>query len=589
MSFLAMPPIKIMRYGKMRDLYDYSTLSAYNDAEATYYDRLHSEKYRDKGQTFAEHASNIAAKIASNATHRATIYSSIINRRFLPAGRFQAAMGAKDREVSPFNCSVSQKICDSMDSIMEALHRAALILRLGTGIGFNFSHLRPTGTQIRKLGTQSTGPLLFMKMYDVMASTIASAGHRRGAMMGIMNVDHPDIEKFIDAKMEKGAYRQFNLSVGVTDEFMDAVRGDRDWPLRFNGQVYNVVKARYLWERIMHNAYDSAEPGILFIDRFNSANNLWYCEHIEATNPCSEQPLPPNGLCLLGSFNLPRYLTPKREINYAQLREDIHATVEGYDNIFEDAIYAVPEHKDEAVSKRRMGLGFTGIANAIELMLDRPSYGDDRFCAVLDSVSGFLKNAAYQSSTFLARDRGSFPLFKKEEFLESKFSQSLDVSTRNLINTYGIRNSHLISYAPCGTISQCAGNVSSGVEPVFFYNVNRKVHMRDGLEEVELQDYNVKYHKFYGKTLEQCSIEDHLNVARVIQQHTDSAVSKTVNVASSCSFEEYENVYMEAYNSGLKGITVFRPTELRGAVIVEAKPSEGNALHCAITGECTAE
>ena len=560
-----------------------------NEKEIAYYDRLHSEKYRDKDQSFEQHSINIACEIASDELHQDRLYDAIINHRFLAAGRFQAATGAVEREVSPFNCSVSQKIEDSMDSIMEGVHRAALILRLGTGIGFNFSHLRPAGDMIKKLGTESTGPLLFMEMYDIMAKTIASAGHRRGAMMAVMNIDHPDIEKFIDAKMEKDKFRQFNFSVGVTDAFMKALALDEMWELKFNGKIYDTIRASYLWERIMRNAYNSAEPGVLFIDRFNSDNNLYYCEHIEATNPCSEQPLPPNGLCLLGSFNLPKYLERVKDgyaVNYDTLKQDIHAVVEGYDNIFEDAVYAVPEHKMEAMSKRRMGLGFTGIANCIELMLATPCYGSDLFCDELDSLCSFLANEAYRASALLAKERGAFPLYDKDKYLNSSFLKRLDDATVALIEEHGIRNSHLISYAPCGTISQTASNVSSGVEPVFFYKQKRKVHMKHGQEEVVLNDYNVREYNFYGKTLEDCSIEDHLNVAEIIQRHTDSAVSKTVNVPSNCSYDDYDGIYRDAFNIGLKGITVFRPTELRGAVIVEA---EDEPMHCSITGECTAE
>lgn len=561
-----------------------STKADKNNNEMAYYDRLHAEKYRDKNQSFEDHSKNMCYKISTNDDHRDELLDSVINHRFLAAGRFQAATGAVEREVSPFNCSVSQKVEDDMASIMNGVSRAAMILRLGTGIGFNFSHLRPAKDLIKKLGTESTGPLGFMEIYDVMAKTIASSGHRRGAMMGIINISHPDIEKFIDAKMEKDKFRQFNFSVGVTDDFMKVLAEDGMWQLKFGKKVYDEVRASYLWERIMRNAYNSAEPGVLFIDRFNSDNNLYYCEHIEATNPCSEQPLPPNGLCLLGSFNLPKYLNRKGAgyvINYDTLRQDIHAVVEGYDNIFEDAVYAVPEHKMEAVSKRRMGLGFTGIANGLELMLNSPCYGSDNFCDELDSVCSFLANEAYKASALLAKERGAFPLYDKDKYLNSSFIKRLEPETIELIEKHGIRNSHLISYAPCGTISQTAGNVSSGVEPVFFYKMKRKVHMKHGQEEVIINDYNVREHGFYGKTLEDCTIEDHLSVAEIIQRHTDSAVSKTVNVPSSCSYEDYESIYRDAFAIGLKGITVFRPTELRGAVITEA-----DNMHCSITGEC---
>lgn len=551
--------------------------------EYKYYDRLHREKYRDEDQSILNHSQMLAENLGSDDLHTHRIFDALSKRRFLPAGRLQAALGATEREVSPFNCAVSQKIEDSMDSIMDSVSKAAKILRLGTGIGFNFSHLRPKGAEIKKLKTQSSGPLSFMKIFDVMASTIASSGHRRGAMMGIMNVDHPDIEHFIDAKMEKGAYRQFNFSVGVTDAFMQALEKNADWPLVFGGQVRGTIRAARLWEKIIQNAYNSAEPGIIFIDRLNQNNNLWYCENIEATNPCAEQPLPPNGLCLLGSLNLIAYVDKeKRDINFDLMRRDIYAMVEGYDNIFDDAIYAIDEHKMEAVSKRRMGLGFTSIANGIELLCNRPNYGEVEFCKILKSVASFLCYTAYEASAKLAEKRGPFPLYDKEKYLAGNFVKHLPDAIRNLIVQHGIRNSHLISYAPCGTISQTAGNVSSGVEPIFYHSVDRKVYMKDGLEDVTLTDYNYRVHGFKGKTLDDCSVEDHMAVAKAIQPFTDSAISKTVNVAASCSYQEYEKIYRDAYTSGLKGITVFRPTALRGSVITQAKPE----AICSISGEC---
>lgn len=555
--------------------------------ELEYYNQLHEEKYRDKGQSKADHQVDMATNFSNgNSYLEQVLYHCLSHERFLPAGRIQAALGASDREVSPFNCSVSQKIEDDMSSIMMGVHNAAMILRLGTGIGFNFSHLRPEKDLIKKLQTEASGPLSFMRIYNEMASTIASSGHRRGAMMAILNVDHPDIEKFIDAKLEKGAYRQFNFSVGVTDKFMEAVQKNEQFPLQFEGKVYRLISARALWDKILLNAYNSAEPGVIFIDRLNEYNNLHYCEEIEATNPCAEQPLPPYGLCTLGSFNLPKYLNSNREFNYDLFAKEISLFVEGYDNIFDNAVYAIPEHKAEALSKRRIGLGFTGISTCIELMLNKPAYGSDEFCDKLDTFCAMLQYNGYMASSRLAAQRGSFPLYNKEQYLDGKYIQTLPNDVRDAISRDGIRNSHIISFAPCGTISQCAGNVSSGVEPIFYHRVERNVHMRSGLERVTLTDYAYRNFGFEGKTLEECSIEDHLKVAEVIQKYTDSAVSKTVNVASNCSYNQYKEVYQNAYDIGLKGITVFRPTEIRGAVITEAKPIEAAFSSCA-NGVCS--
>jgi len=552
--------------------------------ELNYYDQLHAEKYRDKNQSFQQFCFTFANRLGSDSIHSAKILEAVKNHRFLPAGRVQAAIGAAEREVSPFNCAVSQKIEDDMWSIMMSCTKAAMILRLGTGIGFNFSHLRPSGALIKKTQTEASGPVSFMKIYDTMAGTIASAGHRRGAMMGIMNVSHPDIEKFIDAKMKKDALKQFNLSVGITDVFMKAVEKNDDWSLEFDGKIYDTIKAGYLWEKIIKNAYYSAEPGVIFIDRLNQNNNLWYCEDIEATNPCAEQPLPPNGLCLLGSFNLVAYIIHDVDrvwFDYSQLVKDVYTFVEAYDNIFDEAIYAVPEHREEALNKRRIGLGATGIANAIELLLGKACYGDEDFCQVLNEICNVISYNAYNASCDLAMKRGSFPLYNRDFYNSSKFISSMPDLLRDKIYKYGIRNSHLISYAPCGTISQCAWNVSSGIEPIFYHQVNRKVYMRDGLKEVTLNDFNVRHYDFKGRTLEECTVDNHIDVAKIIQKFTDSAISKTINVTETCSYEEYEQIYKKAYYTGLKGITVFRPTELRGAVInkVEARPIE-EAYNC---------
>lgn len=549
--------------------------AARNDVEFKYYDQLHQEKYRDSNQEKMDHSAQIALKLGSTELHQNALFDSLNNNRFLPAGRVQAAMGATEREVSPFNCSVSQVIEDDMRSIMAALSNAAIILRLGTGIGYNFSHLRPKGALIKKLRTEASGPLSFMRMFDVMASTIASSGHRRGAQMGILNVDHPDIEAFIDAKMQPETYRQFNLSVGITDAFMEAVKADAEWPLSFEGTVYKTVSAKYLWNKITHNAYDSAEPGIIFIDRLNDMNNLHYCEVMEATNPCAEQPLPPYGLCMLGSFNLPAYVkldqNGQPQFNWSSLTEDIHNWVEAYDNIFDDAVYAIPEHHDEAVSKRRIGLGYTGIASAIELLCGKANYGEPDFIQWLEQFCIVLRDEAYRASIRLAEKRGPFAKFNTVGYLESKFVQTLPEDIIEGIYKYGIRNSHLISYAPCGTISQCAANVSSGVEPVFYYEMSRDVYMRDGKVNVTIKDYNWRTFGFKGKTLEECSVDDHMAVSKVVQKYCDSAVSKTVNVASNCTFDEYRKIYEQAHELGLKGITVYRPSDLRGVVIAKAE------------------
>ena len=556
--------------------------AARNDVEFKYFDQLHQEKYRDSDQTKIDHSANIAINMASHEVHSHELFESLQHQRFLPAGRMQAAMGAKEREVSPFNCSVSQVIEDDMRSIMAALSNAAIILRLGTGIGYNFSHIRPKGALIQKLKTEASGPLSFMRMFDVMASTIASSGHRRGAQMGILNVDHPDIEAFIDAKMQPETFRQFNLSVGISDAFMAAVKADAEWPLVHQGKTYKVLSAKALWEKITRNAYDSAEPGILFIDRMNDQNNLHYCEVMEATNPCAEQPLPPYGLCMLGSFNLPKYIKLDQEgqpqFIWGTLISDIHNWVEAYDNVFDNAVYAIPEHREEAIAKRRIGLGYTGIASAIELLCGKANYGEPEFIQWFEQFAIVLRDETYRASVRLAKSRGPFSKFEKEAHLAGKFIETLPDDIRQGIADYGIRNSHLISYAPCGTISMCAQNVSSGVEPLFHHEQSRDVHMKDGKVNVTLKDYNWRNYGFKGKSLEECTVDQHMAVSRIAQKYCDSAVSKTVNVAANCSYEDYCTIYIKAHELGLKGITVYRPNDKRGIVIAKAEAPKAPVL-----------
>lgn len=567
--------------------------------EYQYYDQVHKEKYRDKNQSRDQHVHKLATNLGTDFNHREVLWEILHYERFLPAGRIQAALGAIEREVSPFNCSVSRKIEDNIDSIYIALHEAAKILRLGTGIGYNFSHLRYKGALVTKLQSEASGPLSYMKVYNTSAWTIASAGHRRGAQMGILNVDHPDIEAFVDAKMTKGEFDYFNISVGITHAFMDAVKHDLPWDLVFNDKVVKTISAKALWYKIVQNAYMSAEPGIVFLERMNEMNNLYYCEQIEATNPCSEQPLPPFGLCTLGSFNLVAYLNHDHDhgvwkFNSDKFRTDIFNIVEAYDNIFDNAIYAIPQHKEEALSKRRIGLGLTGIANAIEMMIGRPSYGDPEFINILDKIAADLVCTAYRASVDLAFKRGPFPLYRTEEYMNSKFIKTLPEWIQAEIRRYGIRNSHLISYAPCGTISQIAGNVSSGVEPVFYHEMSRNVYLKSGKEKVQIRDWAWREYGFKGRTLEECTVDQHLAVAEVCQKYCDSAISKTINVPATCTYEEYESIYLRANELGLKGITVYRPSpeveQLRGVVIEKAESppvntSELNTMSCA-SGVC---
>ena len=475
-------------------------------------------------------------------------------------------MGAP-RRVTPYNCFVSTTIEDSMDGIMDAAKRAAETMRLGGGIGYDFSTLRPRGSLIRSLDSRSSGPLSFMGIFDAICKTIASAGHRRGAQMGVLRVDHPDIEEFITAKNNSTELTGFNISVGVTDEFMQAVKEDKDFDLVFEDRVYKTVSATALWDQILRSTWDWAEPGILFIDRINKKNNLHYCEKIAATNPCGEQPLPPNGACLLGSFNLTKYVLEhdgKHVFNMNQLRNDIPHVVRAMDNVVDRATYPLEEQELEAKSKRRMGLGVTGVANAIEAL--GFEYGSERFIQTLKEIMGAIRDVAYTTSVELAIEKGPFPLFDKA-FLDSDFAQSLPPYIRNLISERGIRNSHLLSVAPTGTISLSADNISSGIEPVFSHYYDRTIQTFDGPKVERVEDYGFRVFGVKGKTADELSVFDHVKVLNAASSFVDSACSKTCNTGEDVTWEEFKKVYMDAYDGGASGCTTFRAAGKRYGIL----------------------
>lgn len=397
--------------------------------------------------------------------------------------------------------------------------------------------------------------------------------------MGVLRVDHPDIEEFIRAKQTSGRLTGFNISVGVTNEFMRAVETGTDFDLKFGKKTYRTIDARVLWNLIMRSTYDWSEPGVLFLDTINQANNLWYCEYIAATNPCGEQPLPPYGACLLGSINLVKYLerdgaTGPWFFNYQRFFLDIPHIVRAMDNVVDIARYPLAEQEKEAVSKRRMGLGITGTANAIEAM--GHVYGSRGFRLTLYKLLEGMKNVVYRASALLAKEKGPFPLFDRERYLEGAFIQSLSSDVLDLISQHGIRNSHLLSIAPTGTISTAADNISSGIEPVFALRQKRLINYPDGVQEVELADYGTRFLGVEGKTAEQCTAEDHLSVLIVASQHIDSAVSKTCNVRNDYPWDDFQGLYMKAWKAGVKGCTTHRTGNLRGAILtsLDDKPAE---------------
>jgi ribonucleoside-diphosphate reductase alpha chain len=406
-----------------------------------------------------------------------------------------------------------------------------------------------------------------MNVFDAVCGTISSAGHRRGAQMGVLRVDHPDIEEFIRAKNNSTDLTNFNVSVGVTDKFMEAVKSDSNFDLVFDGVVYNTINARALWDDILRSTWDWAEPGILFIDRINRKNNLRYCETIAATNPCGEQPLPPNGACLLGSFNLARYvvkINDKYVFNTNQLRNDIPHVVRAMDNVVDRAVYPLEQQEKEAKDKRRMGLGVTGVANAIEAL--GFDYGSEGFIRQLEIIMETIRDTAYKSSISLSLEKGPFPLFK-QNYLDSEFAQTLPEDIRKDISKYGIRNSHLLSVAPTGTISLSADNVSSGIEPVFSYYYDRTIITFDGPQTERVEDYGYRVFGVKGKTADELSVFDHVKVLNSASKYVDSACSKTCNVGDDVSWEDFKNVYMQAYEGGASGCTTFRASGKRYGIL----------------------
>ena len=511
-------------------------------------------------------------------------YRILENFSFIPAGRINAGAGT-DRNVTLFNCFVMGTVPDSLSGICDMLKEAAMTMQAGGGIGYDFSTIRPAGAPVKGVAADASGPLTFMDVWDSMCKTIMSAGVRRGAMMATMRCDHPDIEKFVEAKRDPLRLRMFNLSVLVTDPFMDAVRSDAKWDLVFNGKVYKTIRARALWDKIMGATYHYAEPGVIFIDRINDDNNLNYCETIAATNPCGEQPLPPYGACLLGSVNMAAMLRDDFTVNEDKLRETVRVAVRLMDNVIDVSKFPLPEQEQEAKDKRRIGLGVTGVANA--MALGGVVYGSDEGAEWVDKYLHIIAREAYLASIELAREKGSFPLFDADGFLASGNMEKMDEDIRDAVRYVGIRNALLTSIAPTGTISLYAGNVSSGIEPTFAYEYDRKVMQKDGSKVTEtVRDYAAdKWRRarpgepfpasfVSAQTL---SPVDHVKMQAAAQKWIDSSISKTINCPEDIGFDEFKDVYMTAWEMGCKGCTTYRPNEVTGSVLSVKDPEESGA------------
>ena len=513
-------------------------------------------------------------------------YNALEGFKFLPAGRILAGAGA-ERQVTLFNCFVMGRIADDMTAIFEHLKEAALTMQQGGGIGYDFSTLRPKGAPVKGVGADASGPLPFMDCWDAMCRTIMSAGFRRGAMMGCLRCDHPDIEAFIEAKRDPGRLRMFNLSVLVTDPFMQAIKDNASWELRFEGVVYKTVSARALWERIIRSTYAYAEPGVIFIDRINRTNNLAYCEEIFATNPCGEQPLPPYGACLLGSINLASLVQepfePDAALDMAALEALTATGVRMLDNAIDCSRFPIAAQQEEAEAKRRIGLGVTGLADA--LIMCRARYGSDAANALIERWMGDLQRAAYLASAQLAAEKGAFPLYNAARYAESPTVQRLDDDVKAAIAEAGVRNALLTSVAPTGTISLLAGNVSSGIEPVFSYSYTRNVLMPDGTRRAESVDDHayLLFRRLKGDAAQlpdyfvdaqSLRPADHLAVQARVQAFVDSSISKTINCPEEMEFDDFKDVYMRAYDLGCKGCTTYRPNPVTGAVLESAAGAE---------------
>lgn len=553
-------------------------------------------KYRFNGpdggdQTVEETWARVAAAVAQAEAPKARrlwrdrFSDALSDFQFLPAGRIVAGAGTA-RAVTLFNCFVMGRIPDDLGEIFGQIQEAARTMQQGGGVGMDFSTIRPNGAPVLGVGADASGPLSFMDVWDAMCRTILSAGQRRGAMMGCLRIDHPDIEAFIDAKRDRARLRNFNLSVLVTDAFLHALERDEDWPLVFEGKVFGVVRAAALWDRLMRATYDCAEPGVIFIDRVNANNNLAGCETIIASNPCGEQMLPAYGACLLGSINLAR-LVPNpfaadAALDEARLAQLTHTAVRFLDNVIDISGYPLEAQAREAKAKRRIGLGVTGLADA--LIFCGARYGHADGAALTRQWLGVIKREAYRASAVLAAEKGPFPLYDPS-LLDRPNLMALDDETRAMIAAHGLRNGCLTSIAPTGTTSLLAGNVSSGVEPVFAFAYTRKVRQPDGgSREEAVEDYALAvWKRLHGEqeppgeafvTAQTLTPAQHLLMQAAAQEMVDSSISKTVNVPEDIPFEDFADVYLEGWRLGCKGLTTYRPNAVTGSVLaVAAGPS----------------
>lgn len=571
-----------------------------------------AEKYaKGDERTIADIHARVARALAveeADPARSEALFRQALADGFVPAGRIMSAAGT-DIQATLINCfvqPVGDSVSDDKDgkpSIYKALAQAAETMRRGGGVGYDFSRIRPAGAHVGGTHSRASGPLSFMRVFDASCETVESAGSRRGAQMGVLRADHPDIEAFIHAK-DQGAFKNFNLSVGVSAAFMQAVENDTQIDLvhkarpgddqlaagahqRADGEwVYRSVRARDLWDQIMQSTYDHAEPGILFLDTANADNNLYYCETFEATNPCAEEFLPDYGCCCLGSINLTRFVrdpfTPQARFDAEGFQAVTRVAVRMLDNVLDVTYWPLVEQHNEAQNKRRIGLGFLGLGDACVMLGLRYDSDDARRFAA--DMARTLRDAAYAASVDLAKEKGAFPLFDATKYLDSGFAKRLPEALRADIAAHGIRNSHLLAVAPTGTISLAfADNASNGIEPAFSWVYTRKKRMADNTtREYEVADHAWRLYRSLGRDMStlppafvtalEMSAADHMKMLQVVQPFIDTSISKTVNVPADYPYDDFKDLYLQAWKAGLKGLATYRPNAVLGAVL-QATPT----------------
>jgi len=581
-------------------------------------DDAFQEKYAKDGEDRVAQRARVAKALASvekkNKKDWEKKFAGALKDGFVPGGRIQSGAGT-GLQVTLINCFV-QPVEDSMNGIAEALRQAMLTLKAGGGVGYDFSPIRPKGALVKAVNAEASGPISFMRVFDRACETIESAGYRRGAQMGVLRVDHPDVREFIEAKYERGQLSNFNVSVGVTDEFMQAVDDDGYFELTHESEpsprrkeatdvyfdadkgkwVYERVRAREIWDFVMEATYDHADPGVLFLDRINNENNLWYAEHIQACNPCGEQMLPAFGCCCLGSINLTEFVEqPFAEGAYfdkERFGDVVRTSIRMLDDVLDATAWPLPEQDKEAEAKRRVGLGYLGLGDALIMLGIR--YDSEEGRAMAAEMSRVMRDESYRASVELAQEKGAFPLFDADKYLQGQFVARLPDDIKASIREHGIRNSHLMSIAPTGTITLAfADNASNGIEPPFSWTYTRNKRMPDDTtQKFEVEDHAFRVWRQQGNdpgpmvegryanlpdqfvSALEMNVEDHMQMIAAVQPYIDSAISKTCNVPADYDYMGFRELYSRAWRAGAKGLTTFRPNDITGAVLETSHDSQ---------------